>query len=64
MTPRHLLPLLAAWCLAATLASAQAASNLTQAVIDGGCLVSPSFCLNAALCGINGNCICPRHFYG
>ena len=64
MTPRLQLILLVTWCLTATLASAQLASNVTQAVLDGGCLVSPSFCLNGARCGINGNCICPRYFYG
>lgn len=64
MTARLLLYLLATWCLTATLASAQDASNVTQTVIDGGCLATPSFCQNGARCGINGNCICPRYFFG
>ena len=64
MTARLLLSLLATWCLTATLASAQDSSNVTQTVLDGGCLISPSFCLNGARCGINGNCICPRYFFG
>ena len=32
---------------------------------NSGCLYDPSYCLHAdALCGINGNCICPTFYSG
>ena len=37
-------------------------SNIT--VYNGGCLIMSGYCLNGGSCGINGNCICKKFFYG
>ena len=31
---------------------------------NGDCLSTSNFCMNSGKCGLNGNCICARFFYG
>ncbi|TNV77351.1 hypothetical protein FGO68_gene17631 [Halteria grandinella] len=45
--------------------TSNATQNTTTPIQYGSsCLVDSAFCLNGALCGINGNCICPRYYFG
>jgi len=40
-------------------------NSTTTALITGdNCLTNSNFCLNGARCGLNGNCICAKFFYG
>jgi len=45
-------------------AEAQPTNVTSASVLNGGCLTDLRFCLNDGKCGINGNCICPRYYYG
>ena len=38
--------------------------NTTVINSNGDCLSTSNFCMNNAKCGLNGNCICARFFYG
>jgi len=47
-----------------TLATTIVSQNITVIDSNGDCLSTSNFCLNNARCGLNGNCICARFFYG
>lgn len=38
--------------------------NETVINLYGNCLSTSNFCMNGGKCGLNGNCICARFFYG
>ena len=39
-------------------------TTISKMILGGNCLVNQNFCLNGGKCGLNGNCICARFFFG